>query len=302
VQSVLYYKRNQVYLSFPYCDVFFSQCIASTTLDEHRLHFDKDKALARRFQPVLVNEPSQEDAVKILLGLREKYETYHKCKYTLESINAAVYLSARYIADRHLPDKAIDLIDEAGSRARMESFKRKKEEQCSILSKSPDEYWQEIRAVQNMHEVALTNKVKYSLNQNDQEDAVDIELVGEDKTSPASMLSTSTDKPSLVGSEEIARVTSLWSGIPVQQLTADERKLLVGLDDELRKRVIGQDDAVLAISKAVKRSRVGLNDPDRPIATLIFCGPTGVGKTELTKALAASYFGSVGHSLLVISF
>ncbi|XP_052152469.1 chaperone protein ClpD2, chloroplastic isoform X1 [Oryza glaberrima] len=268
------------------------QCIASTTLDEHRLHFDKDKALARRFQPVLVNEPSQEDAVKILLGLREKYETYHNCKYTLESINAAVYLSARYIADRHLPDKAIDLIDEAGSRARMESFKRKKEEQCSILSKSPDEYWQEIRAVQNMHEVALTNKVKYSLNQNDQEDAVDIELVGEDKTSPASMLSTSTDKPSLVGSEEIARVTSLWSGIPVQQLTADERKLLVGLDDELRKRVIGQDDAVLAISKAVKRSRVGLNDPDRPIATLIFCGPTGVGKTELTKALAASYFGS----------
>nr|CAE05369.1 OJ000315_02.14 [Oryza sativa Japonica Group] len=172
------------------------QCIASTTLDEHRLHFDKDKALARRFQPVLVNEPSQEDAVKILLGLREKYETYHKCKYTLESINAAVYLSARYIADRHLPDKAIDLIDEAGSRARMESFKRKKEEQCSILSKSPDEYWQEIRAVQNMHEVALTNKVKYSLNQNDQEDAVDIELVGEDKTSPASMLSTSTDKKS----------------------------------------------------------------------------------------------------------
>ncbi|KAF0894201.1 hypothetical protein E2562_035713 [Oryza meyeriana var. granulata] len=268
------------------------QCIASTTLDEHRLHFEKDKALARRFQPVFVNEPSQEDAVKILLGVREKYETYHKCKYTLEGINAAVYLSARYIADRHLPDKAIDLIDEAGSRARMESFKRKKEEQCSILSKSPDEYWQEIRAVQNMHEVALTNKVKYSLNENEQEDAVDVEVLGEDKTSPSSSLSTSTDEPSLVGSEEIARVTSLWSGIPVQQLTADERKLLVGLDDELRKRVIGQDDAVVAISKAVKRSRVGLNDPDRPIATLIFCGPTGVGKTELIKALAASYFGS----------
>uniref|UniRef100_A0A0D9W4J3 Clp R domain-containing protein n=1 Tax=Leersia perrieri TaxID=77586 RepID=A0A0D9W4J3_9ORYZ len=274
------------------------QCIASTTLDEHRLHFEKDKALARRFQPVFVNEPSQEDAVKILLGLREKYETYHKCKYTLEGINAAVYLSARYIADRHLPDKAIDLIDEAGSRARMESFKRKKEEQCSILSKSPDEYWQEIRAVQNMHEVALTNKVKYSLNENDEDNVVDIEVLGEDKTSPPPKLSTTTNEPSLVGSEEIARVTSLWSGIPVQQLTADERKLLVGLDDELRKRVIGQDDAVLAISKAVKRSRVGLNDPDRPIATLIFCGPTGVGKTELTKALAASYFGSVGHSLL----
>ncbi|AQK79717.1 40S ribosomal protein S4-3 [Zea mays] len=134
------------------------------------VHFEKDKALARRFQPVLVNEPSQEDAVKILLGLREKYETYHKCKYTLEGINAAVYLSARYIPDRYLPDKAIDLIDEAGSRAQMESFKRKKEEQCSILSKSPDEYWQEIRAVQSTHEVALANRLKYSLDENDKED------------------------------------------------------------------------------------------------------------------------------------
>jgi len=268
------------------------QCIASTTLDEHRLHFEKDKALARRFQPVFVNEPSQEDAVKILLGLREKYETYHKCKYTLEGINAAVYLSARYIPDRHLPDKAIDLIDEAGSRAWMESFKRKKEEQCSIISKSPDEYWREIRAVQAMHDVALTNRLKYSLNENDQENEVNVEVLNDDKTSPTSTLSPSDDEPSMIGSEEIARVTSLWSGIPVQQLTADERKLLVGLDDELRKRVIGQDDAVVAISRAVKRSRVGMSDPDRPIATLLFCGPTGVGKTELTKALAATYFGS----------
>uniref|UniRef100_A0A453BX31 Clp R domain-containing protein n=1 Tax=Aegilops tauschii subsp. strangulata TaxID=200361 RepID=A0A453BX31_AEGTS len=262
------------------------QCIASTTLDEHRLHFEKDKALARRFQPVYVNEPSQEDAVKILLGLREKYETYHKCKYTLEGINAAVYLSVRYIPDRHLPDKAIDLIDEAGSRARMESFKKKKEEQCSIILKSPDEYWQEIRAVQAMHEVALTNRLKYSLNENDQENEVNVEVLDDSKTSPT------TTPPSVVGLEEIARVTSLWSGIPVQQLTADERKLLVGLDDELRKRVIGQDDAVVAISRAVKRSRTGMSDPDRPIATLLFCGPTGVGKTELTKALASTYFGS----------
>jgi len=268
------------------------QCIASTTLDEHRLHFEKDKALARRFQPVFVNEPSQEDAVKILLGLREKYEAYHKCKYTLEGINAAVYLSARYIPDRHLPDKAIDLIDEAGSRARMESFKRKKEEQCSILSKSPDQYWQEIRAVQSMHEVALTNRLKYSLDENEKEDGVSIEVIGENKIASPSMPPTSVDEPILVDSEEIARVTSLWSGIPVQKLTADDTKILVGLDDELRKRVIGQDDAVVAISRAVKRSRVGLNDPDRPIATLLFCGPTGVGKTELTKALAASYFGS----------
>ncbi|TVU14665.1 hypothetical protein EJB05_38148, partial [Eragrostis curvula] len=268
------------------------QCIASTTLDEHRLHFEKDKALARRFQPVFVNEPSQEDAVKILLGLREKYETYHKCKYTLEGINAAVYLSARYIPDRHLPDKAIDLIDEAGSRARMESFKRKKEEQCSILSKSPDEYWQEIRAVQGMHAVALNNRVKYSLDEDDTENDVNDEALNDDNIDSASAPPASVDEPVLVGSEEIARVAALWSGIPVQKLTADETKLLVGLDDELRKRVIGQDDAVVAISRAVKRSRVGLSDPDRPIATLLFCGPTGVGKTELTKALAASYFGS----------
>ncbi|CAN6251743.1 unnamed protein product [Urochloa humidicola] len=270
------------------------QCIAATTLDEHRMHFEKDKALARRFQPVFVDEPSQEDAVKILLGLREKYETYHKCKFTLEAINAAVYLSSRYIPDRQLPDKAIDLIDEAGSRARMESFNRKKEGQSSILLKSPDEYWQEIRAAQAMHEVVLSNKAKYSPNANNQENGSDdVEAPYEDNSRSTSTPSPlSADEPIVVGTEEIARVASLWSGIPVQQLTADDRKLLVGLDDELRKRVIGQDDAVVAISRAVKRSRVGLSDPDRPIATLLFCGPTGVGKTELTKALAASYFGS----------
>ncbi|XP_006647324.2 chaperone protein ClpD1, chloroplastic [Oryza brachyantha] len=264
------------------------QCIAATTLDEHRMHFEKDKALARRFQPVLVEEPSQDDAVKILLGLREKYETYHKCKFTLEAINAAVYLSARYIPDRQLPDKAIDLIDEAGSRARMESFNRKKEGQSSILLKSPDEYWQEIRAAQTMHEVVSSNQMKYSPDQ--ESGSATTEAPDEDKTELVSELQV--EEPIIVGTEDIARVASLWSGIPVQQLTADDRKLLVGLDDELRKRVIGQDDAVMAISRAVKRSRVGLNDPDRPIATLLFCGPTGVGKTELTKALAASYFGS----------
>ncbi|KAF3323536.1 chaperone protein ClpD2 [Carex littledalei] len=248
------------------------QCIASTTISEHRTHFEKDKALARRFQPVLINEPSQEDAVQILQGLCDRYESYHKCKYTSEAINAAVYLSARYIPDRHLPDKAIDLIDEAGSGARIEAYKRKKQGQTSILSKSPDEYWQEIRAIQAMHEVELAKDTQ--------------------KTALTSFLVSSDDKEIIVGPEEIAKVASLWSGIPVQQLTADETKILAGLDGELRKRVIGQDDAVVAISRAVKRSRVGLNDPDRPIATMLFCGPTGVGKTELTKALAATYFGS----------
>ncbi|KAI9178302.1 hypothetical protein LWI28_024900 [Acer negundo] len=262
------------------------QCIASTTLDEYRTQFEKDKALARRFQPVLINEPCQEDTVEILLGLREKYEAHHNCRFTLEAINAAVHLSARYITDRYLPDKAIDLIDEAGSRARIESFKRRKEQQTDILSKPPDDYWQEIRTVQAMHEVVQTSRLKYDDDATKMDDSSEIVV-----ESP--LPSTSDDdEPTIVGPEDIAAVASLWSGIPVQQLTADERKLLVGLDELLKKRVVGQDEAVAAISRAVKRSRVGLKDPDRPIAAMLFCGPTGVGKTELTKALAACYFGS----------
>ncbi|KAF5732260.1 ERD1 family protein [Tripterygium wilfordii] len=254
------------------------QCIASTTMDEYRTHFENDKALARRFQPVFINEPSQEDAIKILLGLREKYEAHHNCKFTLEAINAAVHLSARYISDRYLPDKAIDLIDEAGSRARTEAYKRKKEEQAYILTKSPSDYWQEIQTVQAMHEVVLSSRLN-----ND-----DVAPMADDFTPSTS----ENDEPSVVGPDDIAIVASLWSGIPVEQLTADERILIVGLDEQLRKRVVGQDEAVAAISRAVKRSRVGLKDPDRPMATMLFCGPTGVGKTELAKALAACYFGS----------
>ncbi|KAM7272960.1 hypothetical protein ACFE04_027624 [Oxalis oulophora] len=265
------------------------QCIASTTLDEFRSQFEKDKALTRRFQPVFINEPSQEDAIRILLGLREKYETHHNCKFTMESINAAVYLSTRYIPDRYLPDKAIDLIDEAGSRARIEAFKRRKQQETGILSKSPGDYWEEIRTVQAMHEVVLgssrprpDNSVS-SLIDNDSS-----ELIIESRLPFAPV----DDEPREVGVEDVAHVASLWSGIPVQQLTADESKRLLGLDDQLRKRVIGQDEAVAAISRAVKRSRVGLKNPKRPIAAMLFCGPTGVGKTELTKALAACYFGS----------
>ncbi|KAL2533960.1 Chaperone protein ClpD [Abeliophyllum distichum] len=262
------------------------QCIASTTMDEFRLHFEKDKALARRFQPVLINEPSQEDAVHILMGLRERYEAYHKCRYTLEAINAAVHLSARYIPDRYLPDKAIDLIDEAGSKARMEAFKMRKEQKTCILSKSPSDYWQEIRSVQAMHEVELARKLSENGNESMMEE--DSRLTFE-----SSLPSTfKDDEHTVVGPEEIAAVASLWSGIPVKKLTADERMLLVGLDEQLKKRVIGQDEAVATICRAVKRSRVGLKQPDRPIAAMLFCGPTGVGKTELTKALAASYFGS----------
>ncbi|GLT39895.1 hypothetical protein SLA2020_140610 [Shorea laevis] len=262
------------------------QCIASTTIGEYRTQFEKDKALARRFQPVWINEPSQEDAVKILLGLREKYEIHHKCRYTLEALNAAVNLSARYIPDRYLPDKAIDLIDEAGSRARMEAFKRKIEKQTCILSNSPDDYWQEIRAVQAMHEVVRASKMKRDDVTSNEDDSGELIL-----ESP--LPSTSDyDEPTVVGPDDIAAVASIWSGIPLQQLTADERMTLIGLDEQLQKRVVGQEEAVVAISRAVKRSRVGLKDPDRPIAAMLFCGPTGVGKTELAKALAACYFGS----------
>ncbi|KAJ6294408.1 hypothetical protein OIU76_022476 [Salix suchowensis] len=242
------------------------QCIASTTVDEYRTHFEIDKALARRFQPVMINEPSQEDAVRILLGLRQKYEAHHNCRFTLEAINAAVSLSTRYIADRYLPDKAIDLIDEAGSRACIEAYRRKKEQKTFILSKSPDDYWQEIRTVQAMHEVVQ-----------------------------ASQLTNDDSASSMDGTGEIALESRLPPALNDDEppvLTADERKFLVDLEEELRKRVIGQDEAVSAISRAVKRSRVGLKDPDRPIAAMLFCGPTGVGKTELTKALARSYFGS----------
>ncbi|BBH03575.1 Clp ATPase [Prunus dulcis] len=259
------------------------QCIAATTIDEYRMHLEKDKAFVRRLQPVWINEPSQDDAVRILLGLREKYEAHHNCRYEPEAIDAAVYLAARYIADRYLPDKAIDLIDEAGSRARMEAFKRKREQQIGILSKSPDDYWQEIRTVQAMHEVVLASELK-----NGTAPSVD------DTKEPIldSFSSSTADNEYVVRSDDIAAVASLWSGIPLQQLTADDRMLLVGLDEKLRERIVGQEEAVDAISRAVKRSRVGLKDPNRPIAALLFCGPTGVGKTELTKALAACYFGS----------
>ncbi|XP_042388362.1 chaperone protein ClpD2, chloroplastic-like [Zingiber officinale] len=263
------------------------QCIASTTLEEHKIHFEKDKAFARRFQPVFIAEPSQEDTVRILLGLREKYEMFHKCRFTLEAINAAVKLSARYIPDRHLPDKAIDLIDEAGSRARMDAFKRRKEQQISVLYKSPEEYWQDIRAVHVKHEVESKNKMKYS---SDDRISDNFKIVNDEKVSSTAF--SMNYEQVIVGAEEIAKVASLWSGIPVQKLNEDDRKLLVGLEEELKKRVIGQDEAVTAISQAVKRSRVGLNDPHRPISVMLFCGPTGVGKSELAKALTACYFGS----------
>lgn len=261
------------------------QCIASTTIDEYRLHFEKDKALARRFQPVWIDEPSEDDAIKILTGLREKYEAHHKCRYTEDAIKAAVHLSARYIVDRYLPDKAIDLIDEAGSRARIEAFKMKKEHSDCMLSKSPEYYWREIRIVQSLITKVQETKLKYYGTSSIEGDC---ELILDSYLASAAFDNECIE----VTPDDIAAVASLWSGIPVQKLTADERTLLLDLDNKLRERVIGQEEAVASISRSVKRSRVGLNDPGRPIATLLFCGPTGVGKTELAKSLAACYFGS----------
>ncbi|KAG6676848.1 hypothetical protein I3842_15G170700 [Carya illinoinensis] len=254
------------------------QCIASTTVDEYRMHFESDKAFARRFQPVWIDEPSQDDSVRILMGLREKYEAHHNCRFTLEAINAAVDLSVKYISDRYLPDKAIDIIDEAGSKACIEAFKRKRKRQTCILSMLPDDYWQEIRTVHAMQEVVLASKEHVGASSMDNTN---------ESTSPSN-----DDEPMVVGPDDIAAVVSLWSGIQVLQITADERTLLLGLDEQLRRQVVGQDEAVAAISQALKRFRVGLKDPKRPMAVMLFCGPTGVGKTQLTKALAGCYFGS----------
>ncbi|KAG2668603.1 hypothetical protein I3760_15G167500 [Carya illinoinensis] len=254
------------------------QCIASTTVDEYRMHFESDKAFARRFQPVWIDEPSQDDSVRILMGLREKYEAHHNCRFTLEAINAAVDLSVKYISDRYLPDKAIDIIDEAGSKACIEAFKRKRKRQTCILSMLPDDYWQEIRTVHAMQEVVLASKEHVGGSSMDNTN---------ESTSPSN-----DDEPMVVGPDDIAAVVSLWSGIQVLQITADERTLLLGLDEQLRRQVVGQDEAVAAISQALKRFRVGLKDPKRPMAVMLFCGPTGVGKTQLTKALAGCYFGS----------
>ncbi|KAL1301253.1 hypothetical protein AAHE18_18G239700 [Arachis hypogaea] len=216
------------------------QCIASTTIDEYRLHFEKDKALARRFQPVWVDEPIEDDAVKILMGLREKYESHHKCIYTEDALKAAVQLSARYIVDRYLPDKAIDLIDEAGSRAHIEAFKKRKEQETCVLSKDPADYWQEIKDVQSMQK--WESKLKYygaSSIDDSNELILDSYLASE----------ANENEPVIVGPEEVALVASLWSGIPVQQLTADQRTLLLDLENQLRKRVIGQERLLLPFLK-----------------------------------------------------
>lgn len=255
------------------------QVIGATTIEEYRKHIEKDAALERRFQPVMVGEPSEEDAVLILKGLRERYEEHHKVRIPDEAIEAAVKLSARYIADRYLPDKAIDLIDEAASRVRL------------TRATAPDG----VRELENRLK-EITDQKKQAVASQQYEKAASLKKE-EDKLS-ASLEKQRTDwkeqaarSGACVTTEDIANIVSQWTGVPVTQLTQEESERMLKLESILHERIVGQDEAVKAVAKAIRRGRVGLKDPNRPIGSFIFLGPTGVGKTELCKALAEAMFG-----------
>lgn len=254
------------------------QVIGATTLDEYKKHIEKDAALERRFQPIQVGEPNEEDALEILMGLRDRYEAFHKAKITDEALKAAVTLSSRYITDRFLPDKAIDVVDEAASKVRMKVF-----------SAAPDVKALEERlsTVKKEKEAAVTSQdFEKAAKLRDEEQALVKEI--DDKKAVAK---EESDQKLIVTEEDIAAVVAQWTGIPVAKIAEEESETLLHLEDELHKRVIGQDDAVIAVAKAVRRARAGLKDPKRPIGSFLFLGPTGVGKTELARALASSLFG-----------
>ena len=254
------------------------QVIGATTLDEYKKHIEKDAALERRFQPVQVGEPNEEDALEILKGLRDRYEAFHKAKITDEALKAAVTLSSRYITDRFLPDKAIDVVDEAASKVRMKVF-----------SAAPDVKALEDRlnTVKKEKEAAVTSQdFEKAAKLRDEEQALVKEI--DDKKAVAK---EESDQKLIVTEEDIAAVVAQWTGIPVAKIADEESQTLLHLEEELHKRVVGQDDAVTAVAKAVRRARAGLKDPKRPIGSFLFLGPTGVGKTELARALASSLFG-----------
>ena len=255
------------------------QVIGATTLDEYRKNIEKDAALERRFQPVQIDEPSPEDAVEILKGLRDRYEAHHRIKIPDEAIEAAVKLSVRYVTGRFLPDKAIDVIDEACSRVRL-----------STLTTPPD--------LKQMEDeiTAITAKKEEAVKGQDYENAA--KLRDEEKNKREALEARrkewseqQTKTHGAVTEDDIAAVISGWTGIPVAQMTEDEGQRLLHLEDTLHQRVIGQNEAVTAVAKAIRRGRVGLRDPKRPIGSFLFLGPTGVGKTELSKALAEAMFG-----------
>ena len=288
------------------------QCIGATTLDEYRKHIERDAALERRFQPVNVGEPSIEDTIEILRGLRERYEQHHRLRITDEALEAAATLGDRYISDRFLPDKAIDLIDEAGSRVRLLNSKlppeaKEVDKELRTVQKDKEDAVREqdfARAGElRDKEVELREKIRTLLQNSRQDASGDSPELGESVESSSESTAVNSEQSSIqsataetttpvVSEEDIAQIVASWTGVPVQKLTESESVKLLNMEETLHKRLIGQDEAVKAVSKAIRRARVGLKNPNRPIASFIFSGPTGVGKTELTKALAAYFFGS----------
>ena len=255
------------------------QCIGATTLNEYHKHIEKDSALERRFQPVNVGEPTREESVAILKGLRDRYEAHHRVRITDEAISAAVQLSDRYISDRYLPDKAIDLIDEAASRVRIRSF-----------TAPPDMKEQEKKLE------LITQETEEAVSHEDFEKAARLrdqkkQLQNEIAATRKAWEQNRSSKVEVVDEEEVAAIVSAWTGIPVTRMTEDEATRLLKLEEILHQRVVGQSEAVRSISRAVRRARAGLKDPNRPIGSFIFLGPTGVGKTELCKALGEALFG-----------
>ena len=284
------------------------QCIGATTLDEYRKHIERDAALERRFQPVMIGEPSIEETIEILIGLRERYEQHHRLKITDDALKAAAYLGDRYISDRFLPDKAIDLIDEAGSRVRLLNSKlppeaKEIDKELRKIQKEKEESVREQDFTKagelREKEVQLREEIRVLLqgNRHDTESSRDSNKTTTEDTpsNNETILSNETKEKlatPLVGEEDIAHIVASWTGVPVQKLTESESVKLLNMEETLHQRLVGQDEAVRAVSKAIRRARVGLKNPNRPIASFIFSGPTGVGKTELTKALAQYFFGS----------
>ncbi|MDB9538510.1 ATP-dependent Clp protease ATP-binding subunit [Anabaenopsis tanganyikae CS-531] len=265
------------------------QCIGATTLDEYRKHIERDAALERRFQPVMVGEPSVDETIEILHGLRERYEQHHKLKISDEALVAAAKLSDRYISDRYLPDKAIDLIDEAGSRVRLMN---------SQLPPAAKELDKELRQILKEKDEAVRSQdfdKAGELRDREMEIKAEIRAIAQGKTNTSTSPSDSARIPAVepvVGEEDIAHIVASWTGVPVNKLTESESEKLLHMEDTLHQRLIGQEDAVKAVSRAIRRARVGLKNPNRPIASFVFSGPTGVGKTELAKSLASYFFGS----------
>ena len=256
------------------------QVIGATTLKEYRKHVEKDAALERRFQPITVGEPTQEETIEILKGIRDKYEAHHSVKITDGALEAAAKLSSRYITDRYLPDKAIDLIDEAASRARLKAFTapddlKKLEEQIEKLAKEKENA---IRLQEFEKAAAIRDK--------------EHKLKAEYESMKDDWYQKNQTRTDTVTEDEIADIVASWTGIPVKRLAEEESERLMKMEDVLHERVIGQDEAVKAVAKAIRRGRVGLKDPRRPVGSFIFLGPTGVGKTELSKALAEALFGN----------